>query len=412
MTRFAGWRMVALCWLAQNCAIGLTCGSYGAALTTLQTELGANRAEVSYGLAVMLLTLGLISPIVGGSLQRFKARSMMIVGAALNVVGYVLLTQVSALWQLIAIFALFIGPGACMLGMIPASTIVSRWFERDRGKALAITNMPAFMLIIPPISAWLVASGGTNHLYWAIAVAFALLIPVLGLLAERPEDVGQQMLRTTAFGGAGPAAAPLIPALAARDIWRDPRFWLLSLGIGILTGCGSVYTTHIIAIVSDRGVPLTEAALPMSAFGAGTLVGAVLFGWLIDRFGAIPMLTVNAGVQVLLWGGLAYATDLGAMTALGGVIGACMGSLVALHTATLNEVLGTASFSRAMGLSYLIKVPFLFGLTPLAGHFYDVMGNYSMALTIVCALIAISMALFIGLWLVATPARRHIVAAE
>lgn len=402
--------MVALCWLAQNCAIGLSCGSYGAALTTLQKDLGANRAEVSYGLAIMLLTLGLISPIVGGALHRFRARSVMMAGAAMNVAGYLVLTQISALWQLIATFALLIGPGACMLGMIPASTIVSRWFERDRGKALAITNMPAFMLIVPPVAAWLVARGGTVQLYWALAGAFALLLPVLCLLVERPEDAGQTMRRADSDGPRQGAASA--PPLAARDIWRDARFWLLSLGIGVMTGCGSVYTTHIIAIVSDRGVPLTEAALPMSAFGAGTLAGALLFGWLIDRFGAIPMLIVNAAVQTLLWGALVNVTDLGVMTALGGAIGACMGSLVALHTATLNEVLGPASFSRAMGMSYLIKVPFLFGLTPLAGHFYDVMGNYSAALALVCALIAASLLAFVGLRLLTAPGRRTVAAAE
>jgi MFS family permease len=395
---FLGWRVVALCWLAQNCAIGLSCGSYGAALTTLQRDIGANRAEVSYGLGVMLLTLGLVSPLVGAALQRIRVRAVMVAGALLNVAGYVLLTRISMLWQLIAIFALLIGPGACMLSMIPASTIVSRWFEKDRGKALAITNMPAFMLIVPPIAARLVASGGTHVLYWAIAAAFVALLPVLVLIVERPEHVGQTMRREDTAWRGGPGQAP-VPK-ASRDIWGDHRFWLLSLGVGILTGCGSVYTTHIIPIVTDRGIPLATAALPMSAFGAGTLIGSVVFGWLIDRFGAVPMLIVNAAAQFVLWALLAYVVALMPMAAIGLVIGACMGALVALHGSALSEMFGPACFSRAMGFSYLVKVPFLFGLTPLAGHLYDVSGNYRSALLGVCGLAAITLAMFVALRLV------------
>jgi hypothetical protein len=42
----------------------------------------------------------------------------------------------------------------------------------------------------------------------------------------------------------------------------------------------------------------------------------------------------------------------------------------------MNEIFGTATFSRAMGYSYFIKLPFLFGPAPLAGWLYDLSGGY------------------------------------
>lgn len=372
---------------------------HGAALTTLQRDLGVGRADVSFALGLMLLVLGTVSPIVGGMLQRMSVRTMMLLGAAANCVGYVLLAHIDQLWQLLAIFAVLIGPGACMLGMIPASTLVSRWFERDPGKALAITNVPAFILLVPPIAAILVEQGGTRALFLALAGAFALLMPLLMLLAERPSDLGQEMRRD--LSGAKPRETASAPteALASRAILGDLRFWLLSLGVGIVTGAGTIYTTPIIPIATDRGVDLAAASLPLSAFGAGTIAGALIFGYLIDKFGPLPTLIMNVVLQIILWSGLALASSLMSLVVVGALLGTCLGALVALHSAAIHEVLGPPSFSRAMGYSYFLKVPFLFSLAPLGGYLYDQLGSYDLSLFMVSGLSTLSGVLFIGLLL-------------
>jgi hypothetical protein len=80
-----------------------------------------------------------------------------------------------------------------------------------------------------------------------------------------------------------------------------------------------------------------------------------------------------------------------------GVIGAGMGAVVALHSAAVNEIFGSINFSRAMGFSYFIKVPFLFGAAPLAGYFYDLYSNYNFALLFYGACIALSSFIFASL---------------
>jgi len=92
-------------------------------------------------------------------------------------------------------------------------------------------------------------------------------------------------------------------------------------------------------------------------------------------------------VDVAAWFAFTGISSLPPMQLLAGLIGAAAGATVALHSAVMPEIFGTNNFSRAIGYSYLIKVPFLFGAAPLSGYLYDRSHNYgSTFLFFACAL--------------------------
>src|SRR5260370_6520101 len=324
---FAGWRMVAIAFLAQSSAVVISTGAYGAVMPTLQQELGTSRAMASLALGVMLSSLGLMSPFVGTLLQRFSLRNAMTLGAVLNIAGYLMIAYATEIWQVLAVYGLVIGPRACLVGPLTASTLVSRWFDRDRGKALGIANAPIFQLITQPIAAILLINGGRELPFLVLAGIFVLLIPVLRMIIDHPEQIGQTARPKLPAEGAGtPPPSSDRPLLTTRNLLHDPRFWTLSIGMGVLTGAGAAFVTHAASVAIEKGIDLASAATLVSFFGIGTIVGAIAFGVLADKIGPLASLAVNTALQAVVWSALIMATSLPVLWVLSALVGFCMGA--------------------------------------------------------------------------------------
>lgn len=390
--RFLGWRMVAVAFLAYNAGLGLTSGSFGTVMPVLQSELGASRAAVSMAFGLMLLVIGILAPVVGNVITKVSLRLVMPVGAAIAALGFLWLAYADSLIQVLVAFGALVGSGACLMGVLAAPTLVGRWFDHNRGKALGLALMPLAILIAPPITAILVKAGGSRLAFLALAGLFVALIPILALgVVDKPEDVGQMPLRSEREVEEGYVASAK-PMRSTGEIVTDIRFWLLSLCIGTLTASGVAFVSHGTGIAMERGFDLTTAATAVSAYGSGTLIGALGFGWLIDRIGPFWSLVVCMAVQVVLWLAVYALSTVPLMLLAAALIGTAGGATVAMHSAAMTELFGSTSFSRAMGYSYVLKIPFSFGAAPLAGYLFDISGGYASTLMVFVVALAIATA--------------------
>jgi MFS family permease len=387
---FYGWRMVALAFLAYNCGVTVVLTVFGPALPVLQRELGASRASVSMAFALLMLSLGLLAPLIGTLTRWVRLRTLMMAGAGLHAVGYLLLALAHSLAQVLLLFGLVLGAGCCLMAVVPAPTLVSRWFEKDRGKALGLALMQVAGLVAAPLAARLVLLGGGRLLFLSLSGFFAALIPVMSLVIDTPESVGQSPRRAMADAPSppGPVGKPT-PILA---IFADRRFWLLSIAVGICTGAGVAFAAHGPAMAVAHGASLTAGSVVLGVAGAGGLVGSMGFGWLADRIGPFRSLAAAMALACVGWLLFAGVTAVPLMVMLATVMGGCMGAAVVLHSACMSEIFTGADFSRALGYSYFVKIPFLFGFPPLAGRLYDLSGNYaSTYLVIVGAMLVASL---------------------
>lgn len=392
---FAGWRMVAIAFLAQGCAMGVAGGAYGTALVSLENELGITRALASSALSVMLLSLGICSPFVGNLLNRISIRTAMMVGAVLCAAGNAIIAYAPSFAYILAAFALLIGPGACLLGPVSVSLLVSRWFERDLGKALTLANAPLFLLITPPLAAIVLTFGGRQLLYSVIAGIFVFLFFLLGLVVDRPEDVGQMMRREDET--ANSVAVEARASMSTGSLLTSGTFWLLSLGVGVFSGVSSAFITHSVALARSKGTDLESASIMLSSYGVGMVIGSLVFGWLNDKIGPVRTLLLTSAIQAAIWFILIATTQIWLLLVLACLIGCCIGAVVGLHGAGINEFFGKPSFGRAMGLSYFLKIPFLFAIAPLSGHLFDSSGNYRSTLVMYGVLTLFAAVMFISL---------------
>ncbi|WP_066826400.1 MFS transporter [Sphingomonas mali] len=372
-TARTGWRMVALATLAQNFALGLSFGSLGPLMKSFETEFHTGRGLVSTAAGLLFLALSILSPLLGARLNRVRLRYVMCLGGLLSALGYFGLTVVTGIYEVLAIYAFLIGPGICLLGYLPASTLVSNWFAGNRGKALGIVNMTIVLFFFPPILARVVDAEGMRAAFLVIAGLYLAASVLMLLVIDRPAGSGC---------AAGPAVAVRPAQLTTGAILHTRAFWALSLGVGILTGAGSTITVHIIPLATGRGFSLEASSLLLSAYAGAGLLGTVIFGALSDRIGSRTTLVINGVAQIALWLLLLPALGYVPLIVIVALIGICSVAILTLHSAAISEIFGQDNVAAVLGLSYVPKVVFIFGSAPLAGFLYDFTGGYDVAILV------------------------------
>ena len=388
---FHGWRLVALAFVILNLALGVNFTAYGALVEAIQREFHTTRALASAGPSVLNLAMGLMAPFAGAVMRRVPIKTLMLIGIALNALGYGLITQVHSIGLMLACYALLIGPGFCLIGVIPCTTIVSNWFVEGRGRAIGIINMPFGNTLMPLVAAFLLQSFGLRAAFLGCGVLLAALVPLILALVDRPDRIGQRAR------GDGPVAEERGGAtMTSRQILRFPPFWVLTLGVGLLSAGGMVMVSHLVALGMGRGLALSSASLLLAGFGVAGVAGAPIFGWLSDRLGGGRAFAILCFVQVIPWLGLIVAGgSLPVLLLLAMAIGLCSNAITTLFGTTTGEWLGAANVSAGMGLCYLLQIPFLFGAAPLAGAMFDATGGYTATILLHAASFAAMGAIFL-----------------
>lgn len=293
------WLVAALTFLVMlttSAALGLP----GAFLSPLAREMGWNTDKISSILAFRFALFGLMAPFSAILMERFGVRNVVCAALALIAGGMALATVSTALWQLFVAWGLMLGVGSGLTALVLAAVVANRWFSARRGLVIGLLTASSAtgQLAFLPVAAWLI-----EHMGWRVAVmpvlaACALLaVLVLGLMRNRPADVG-----LAAFGEV-PAAAPVPPPappapltlrgpfVVLRDAARTQAFWVLA---GTFFICGlstnGLIQTHFITLCGDFGMGPVPAASALAMMGAFDFVGTILSGWLSDRYDSRKLL--------------------------------------------------------------------------------------------------------------------------
>jgi fucose permease len=348
--------------------MGFAFGSFGPLLASTEEHFGVSRAVATMGMSVIMLAIGGLSPFLGNALQRISARGGMSLGALLSAAGYWGLAVTSSFSVAIGMFGL-IGVGVCLTAILGPLTLISRWFQTNRGKMLSLVNLPIVLFLTPYLVAELLPVYGRFMVLGGLAAVCAVLALLLLLLVEHPPAPTQQ-----AMAGAGSAPAS---GEGLASIMKRPAFWLLSLGIGIMAGSGSGFVVHIVPFGMGKQMTLQSASALLSVYAAAGIAGTLFFGWVCDRIGPPAALLISAFCQALLWWGFLHVEG-APLYVLVAMLGVCIVPLVMLHGAAISHMFDPASVSRAMGYSYSIKLPFIFGFAPGLGLMFDRFGGYDL----------------------------------
>lgn len=336
----------------------------------------------------------LSAPLVGKLLDRGLTRRVMTAGALLLGTGFVLASQIGALWHFYLVFGLLMGTGVCMLGGLASSTLVANWFVARRGAALGLAAMGISVsgVVMPVLATLLIGLYGWRGTFLAYAaIAFCAVAPAVWLgVVHRPEDIGQ-----------GPDGEPLIAAESdgelvelgpsATAILRERNFWVIAAVIALNFSALGAVLTHAVPHATDLGWSPAAAALVLSAMAGAGAIGKPLFGMLTDRVDKRAAMWAAALLQLIGVELLLHAHGYAALLCAGAVFGFGMGGVVPLQGALVGAAFGRQAFGRVMGLLIPVMMPLNVLGSPFAGFVHDQTGSYAGAFRIFSCMFALSM---------------------
>jgi MFS family permease len=322
-------------------------------------------------------------------MDRVDARLIMIFGACVSALALGTLGLLERPWQLYAFHLLF---GFCygFCSLVPATTIVARWFEARRALALSIasTGLSLGGVVMTPLSAFLIQHWGiAGAAPWLGLTFFLGMVPVTALVVRStPQEMGL-VPDGAKFAERGVSTA--LPRSVSYAQARRSRFFL-GVTVAYLFGLGAQVgaITHLFRLASTRESPAV-AALALALLASASVVGRLTGGWLLLK---LPTRAFAVGMllgQALALAVLAFATK--TLLLAGAVLfGITVGNVLMLQPLLLAEAFGTRHYGRIYSLSNLVTAAGVAGGPALIGVIYEASGGYVLPYLVVAAASALS----------------------
>lgn len=288
--------LIALTFVMNTVGRGVT-ETFAVFLLPVQKALGATRPEMTATYSIYMLAYGLAAPFAGQLIDRVGARVTYASGLVALGLGYVLAGSITAIWQYYLCIGLLGGIGAAALGMVVASSLLSRWFVRRIGSIMSLpyAAVGAGMLVFPPVTQILISTYDWRFAHRAIGVTvLALLIPVLILplsAMSRGSSEWQSVRQQAGSASTGPW--PLAKAIRTGAFWGlfSAYFWTSVAAYSILP--------QSVAYLTEYGFDPLFAASAFGFTGALSTIGIIAVGWLSDRLGRLGTVTITYMISIL-----------------------------------------------------------------------------------------------------------------
>lgn len=374
----------------------------------ISESLNLSRTATSLIFAAARLEGGLEAPIAGKLIDRFGPRTMLMLGAGMAGLGYILLGLFARdFWSFFLIYTLVLSTGfsAGFFSAIMAS--YNAWFRRYRGIVFGTLHASirggAFVLV--PIVSFLVLNLGWQKAAMVAGILIlAVALPASLVFRPSPESMGLQP------DGDGPAATRRRQAQGRQalsdnapsheftlsEAARTPSFWVLAVAQGVRQAAVGAIAVHVIPMFVWRGAGQQEAAFLVGFMSFLSIPSALFLGWLADRMrkGLVVALGTSVGVVALT---LLVVVDSNWMLYLFLPLFAFADSTGPIPIALTGEFFGRRNFATIRGLMQFVSTFASFGMPIYAGWVWDRTGSYTWALVTFAATAGIAAVLFLVL---------------
>jgi len=375
---FPGWRVVTGGFVVLATASGL--GFYGLAvyLNAFSRERGWDVASISLATTVFFVVSGAFGVAIARIIARHDLRIVIVAGAALASAALLVLGQVTARWQLYVVYVVF-GIGFSGTGLVPVTTVVTRWFHARRSVALSVasTGLSAGGIAITPAAKWLLdergLSGGTPilaavYLLGTVPVALWLIRPDPAPLGWLPDgrrsapEVARAALTGTPFGEA-----------------VRTRFYVLGmLAYVLVLGSQVGALQQIVKLAEERTDPDT-AAFATLVIALASIVARLLGGRAVER---VPMVAFAVGLSMLQAVAMVWLSTVHSPAALFSatvLFGMTVGNILMLQPLLIAERFGVRDYPRLYSRAQFVSTVGVAGGPYLLGVLHDRAGGYTTA---------------------------------
>lgn len=329
-------------------------------------EYGWSRAVVTSGNAVgKLIVAPLFGFLAGWLIDKYGPRSLMMTGAFMAGTALIGLSFADSLPMFYSFYVLN-ALGYVFGGPLPCQVLISRWFDKNRGKAMGIAYLGIGTggAVVPLLSAGLEKNMGW-HL--ALITLGALIIVIAFPMAFFIKDKKTEKVEKKQE----------VPAVSMREILRNPNFYLLAIGSMCSIGAVGGIMQHIKLYLRDLNFTQTDAAQVMSFVLLASLAGRVLMGFLAD-------LIKRKYVMILIYLIVASAIPLLLMPDFTGriyifaiIFGIGLGGDYMIIPLMAGDLFGVKALGRTMGIILVADGIAEASFPMLVGALYDASKSYT-----------------------------------
>jgi MFS family permease len=301
-------------------------------------ELGWTRQQVTSGNAYSKIAVALMFGVIAGRLvDRFGPRRLMIAGILMAGAALIGLASVRSLTTFYLFYA-FNALGYVCGGPLPNQVLLSRWFDRARGKAMGVAYLGIGVGgALVPIAAFALteALGWRGALRVLGLLMIAIALPAAWFVREPPPV----------------ARGRVEPVRSLKTVLAHPSFAFLLIGsMASIGAVGGTVQNLALYLSLDRRLPQVTIDTTLSLVLAGSLVGRLLMGWLADRWSKPRVMLLIYVLVAVSIPALFYAPTPAWLRVSAFVFGIGLGGDYMIIPLMAAELYGLAIMGRVMGV--------------------------------------------------------------
>ena len=371
--------------------------TYSVFLLPIERAFGWSRSQLTSVYSCYLLVGAVVAPWVGTLFDRFGPRIVYAFGLSMLAAANLMASTLSSVWAFYLYMGAGVGVGVALVGMVPASGLLVRWYRTRLSTAIGFVFAAGGCgtLFFVPLTQTLLNHFDWRMTYREIGIGFLILAPIVAFAIPwkrfatgRGEYVSERQAQREGGGW------------TLRAAMRSSTYW----GLGGMFGCTSlgmfiVFPQTVAFLISIGFSPITAA----TAFGLAAMASVIsvsVTGFFAERWGYRRTITtsyVGSGLGIAALLALSFVPSIWLLPAYviifgfsQGVRGPIISSICAKRFAgpRVATIYGTLYSMNAIGAA-------IGALT--GGVLYDLTGGYRVGFIV--SIIALSIAA-LPFWLV------------
>lgn len=380
---FYGWWIVGASFLIAFYTGGVVFFGFTAIFEPLANEFGWSYAQISLATSLRGFEMGLLAPLVGLVVDRWRPRRLIFGGAIFIGIGLMLLSLINSLGMFYGAFIL-IAIGMSAVSSTVLLTVVVNWFREKVAIATGIVvSGYAVGGILVPIVTVLV-----DKYEWRTAMiilglsTLVIALPLSLLIRHKPEQYG--------YLPDGNVSSPVVVDeslisgrstmmdISTREAGTRSVFWRIALASVCHMLVTSAVVTHVMPYLTSVGISRSVSSLAAGALALASIGGRLGFGWLGDKLDNRGV--AAAGFALMALGLLSFGWLITGWTWLLlpfiVLFSTGWGGSVTMRASLLREYFGRSRFSKIYGFVTGVSMLGAIVGAPLAGWVFDKWGTY------------------------------------
>lgn len=291
---YYGWIIVAVGLVSMAFWTGIR-SSFSIFYVALLEDFSWSRGEAAGVQSLALISYAILAPLVGGLIDRFGPRRVIVPGILILSSGLILSGSIETLTQFYIYYGVVAGAGITCIAIVSYSAILAHWFEKNRGLAsgIAVSGMGLGSFLMVPLSQHSISLWGFRFTFVLLGIlVLIVLLPLNGIfLRHKPQELGlyPDGLETSVPPFEGGKRHTENSIDMETDDWTlrkaigTRRFWALVLFpffafIGLF-----IIHVHNVKFLVDQGIDKMTAAYIYAMIGVISSGFRIFWGWLSDR---------------------------------------------------------------------------------------------------------------------------------